>query len=284
MLDFFIITKVLSAVKRLRLKSFDKIFNKLYTREVKNTKNLRLRRLITFLVAMAGVGVWLVLNPTSYEPDYTSQEESSTGAVSLGETTSNADQLPSDQKLAREVLKELEIKGRAPKTNYDRGEQFYATWPNVNGCSLRQIIIRREVGESAVMNGCDVIAGSFIEPYTGKMFVATQKSDFSNGIQIDHIVALSDAWQKGAQLLTADERYALATDPLNLIAADAAANQQKSDGDAATWLPANKAFRCQYVARQVSVKYKYRLWVTEAEAQAITKVLDSCPNEPAIGI
>ena len=244
---------------------------------MKNTKNLRLRRLIAFLVAMAGVGVWLVLNPTSYEPDYTLGVENSTEAQPLGVTDGGSP-------LAREILNKLEVKGRAPKTGYNRSEQFYATWPNVNGCSLRQIIIRREVGENAVMNGCDVVAGSFIEPYTGKEFVASQKSDFSNGIQIDHIVALSDAWQKGAQLLTADERYALATDPLNLIAADATANQQKSDGDAATWLPSNKGFRCQYVARQVSVKYKYKLWVTEAEFQAIAKILDTCPNEPAVGI
>ena len=240
---------------------------------MKNTKSLRLRRLIAFLVAMAGVGVWLIVNPTSYEPDYTSLAENSADV-----------QASSGSPLAREILDKLEIKGRAPKTGYKRSEQFYATWPNVNGCSLRQIIIRREVGENAVMSGCDVVAGSFIEPYTGKEFVATQKSDFSKGIQIDHIVALSDAWQKGAQLLSADERYALATDPLNLIAADAEANQQKSDGDAATWLPSNKAFRCQYVARQVSVKYKYKLWVTEAEFQAIAGILGMCPNEPAVGI
>ena len=97
-------------------------------------------------------------------------------------------------------------------------------------------------------------------------------------------MALSDAWQKGAQYKTKEERYQIATDPLNLIAADSAANQQKSDGDAATWLPSNKAFRCQYVARQVSVKYKYSLWVTEAEKSAISGVLEKCPKEPAIGV
>ena len=65
---------------------------------------------------------------------------------------------------------------------------------------------------------------------------------------------------------------------------DGKANQGKSDGDAATWLPPNKKFRCQYVARQVSVKYKYGLWVTEAEKEAISRVLQNCPNEPAVGV
>lgn len=79
-------------------------------------------------------------------------------------------------------------------------------------------------------------------------------------------------------------RYKIATDPLNLLAVDGPANEQKSDGDAATWLPSNKKFRCQYVARQVSVKYKYGLWVTEAEKTAISNVLTNCPKEPAIGV
>ena len=113
--------------------------------------------------------------------------------------------------------------------------------------------------------------------------VFTEKSQISK-IQIDHVVALSDAWQKGAQYMEKEVRYNIATDPLNLLAVDGPANEQKSDGDAATWLPSNKKFRCQYVARQVSVKYKYGLWVTEAEKTAISNVLTNCPKEPAIGV
>ena len=97
-------------------------------------------------------------------------------------------------------------------------------------------------------------------------------------------MALSDAWQKGAQYLSEETRYEIATDPLNLLAVDGTANKQKSDGDAATWLPANKKFRCQYVARQASVKYKYGLWVTEAEKEAMSEVLANCPNEPSVGV
>lgn len=233
---------------------------------------LRLKRLIVTLVAFLGVGVWLVLNPESYETIFTPVEN--TGAeVSLN----NSD---SDSPLATEILELLEVKGRAPKTGYSR-DQFYSGWPTVDGCNLRQRILKREFGESAVLDGCTVVAGEYLEPYTGKYMKFTEKSEVSK-IQIDHVVALSDAWQKGAQYMTVTERYEIATDPLNLLAVDGPANEQKSDGDAATWLPPNKAFRCQYVARQVSVKYKYGLWVTEAEKETMSKVLANCPNERAI--
>ncbi|WP_353707360.1 DUF1524 domain-containing protein [Cellulosimicrobium sp. ES-005] len=98
-------------------------------------------------------------------------------------------------------------------------------------------------------------------------------------MQIDHVVALSDAWQKGAQQLDADTRRVFANDPLNLLAVDGPTNQAKGDGDAATWLPPNKAFRCEYVARQVAVKATYKLWVTQAEHDAIARILTTCPDQ-----
>lgn len=239
---------------------------------------LKKRRLVAVLLALAAVVVWLVVNPASYEHEYTQavNDGADYAAVAVTEPDANAP-------LAVDVLGLLEVKGRAPKTGYAR-EEFYNGWPNVDGCSLRQRIIRREFGDSAVLEECNVVAGEFDEPYTGEHLKFTERKQISNGIQIDHVVALSDAWQKGAQNVSADERYAMATDPLNLLAVDAAANKKKSDGDAATWLPPNKKFRCQYVARQVSVKYKYKLWVTEAEKNAILKVLENCPKEPAVGI
>ena len=234
----------------------------------------RKRRLATVLAALAAVIGVVIANPSSYEP-----------LDEPVEAKSDESERVEGQPLATEVLAKLEVKGRAPKTGYNR-EEFYKTWPKIEGCSLRQRIIKREVGESARLDTdeCTVVAGEFVEPYTGEYLVFTQKAEFSNRIQIDHVVALSDAWQKGAQYQTAEARYALATDPLNLLAVDSVANQQKSDGDAATWLPKNKAFRCQYVARQIAVKFKYALWVTQAEYDAMARVLESCPNEPAVGV
>lgn len=238
---------------------------------------LKTRRMVLMLAAMLGIGVWVLVNPASYETIFTQAENE--GADYSAEAVTEVNP---DAPLATEILEKLEVKGRAPKTGYSR-EEFYKNWPTVDGCNLRQRIIKREFGESAVLDGCTVVAGEFDEPYTGEHRVFTEKSQISK-IQIDHVVALSDAWQKGAQYMEKEVRYNMATDPLNLLAVDGPANEQKSDGDAATWLPANKKFRCQYVARQVSVKYKYGLWVTEAEKEAIYNVLTNCPNEPAIGV
>ncbi len=234
---------------------------------------LRGRRFIAVLGVVGLVITWLIANAESYEQFFVKVEN--TGATSVVDT----DERP----LATAILEKLEVKGRAPKTGYSR-EEFYNGWPTVEGCNLRQRILKREFGETAVLDGCNVVSGEYDEPYTGKHKVFSTREEISRGIQIDHVVALSDAWQKGAQYMEYDVRHAMAVDPLNLLAVDAAANGKKSDGDAATWLPSNKKFRCQYVARQVSVKYKYSLWVTSAEKEAILRVLKNCPSERIVGV
>jgi hypothetical protein len=173
------------------------------------------------------------------------------------------------------LLSMLEVKGRAPKTGYSR-EQFGDGWQEIAGCDVRNIILARDLNNEQVNQECKVLSGDLDDPYTGKRIHFTRGADSSDDVQIDHVVALSNAWQTGAQLLSTGEREAFANDPLELLAVDGSANQQKSDGDAATWLPSNKAFRCQYVERQVRVKQKYNLWVTEAEKQAIVRVLSRC--------
>lgn len=250
---------------------------------------LKTRRVSVVGVVLMLAVVWLVVNPASYEAVFTPVENTGAEDGLMGseerEMVLGGDGAETEDSasLASVVLEKLEVKGRAPKTGYSR-EEFYPGWPSVEGCSLRQRIIRREFGESAVMDGCNVIAGEYDEPYTGEHLVFTEREQISKGVQIDHVVALSDAWQKGAQYMDYSVRNAMATDPLNLLAVDASANSKKSDGDAATWLPPNKKFRCQYVARQVSVKYKYKLWVTEAERDAIAGILVGCPNERVVGV
>ena len=125
-----------------------------------------------------------------------------------------------------------------------------------------------------------VASGTLLDPYSGKAIAFVRGQDTSSAVQIDHVVALSDSWQKGAQQWDTAKREAFGNDPLNLLAADGPLNQQKGDGDTATWLPPNKAFRCAYVARQVGVKYTYGLWVTQAEQDAMVGVLSTCPTEP----
>jgi hypothetical protein len=183
---------------------------------------------------------------------------------------------------ALEVLATLEVKGRAPKTGYER-DQFGQRWLDVdrNGCDTRNDILARDLTDIESTD-CRVYSGILADPYTATTIAFVRGADTSAEVQIDHVVALSDAWQKGAQQLTADQRATFANDPLNLFAVDGAANAQKGDGDAATWLPKNTSFRCQYVARQVSVKATYNLWVTQAEHDAMARILSTCPEEKAV--
>lgn len=178
------------------------------------------------------------------------------------------------------ALETLPVKGRAAKTGYERS-LFGNGWQSVQGCDMRNRILARDLKPSTLVenNLCLIASGTLQDPYTGKTIQFARGNGTSSAVQIDHVVALSDAWQKGAQQLSSEQRHALANDPLELLAVDGPINMQKSDGDAATWLPPNKLFRCHYVARQIAVKQKYSLWVTDAEKSAIKKILTSCPNE-----
>ena len=181
--------------------------------------------------------------------------------------------------LARAQLEDLAIKGRAPKTGYDRA-QFGDGWADLDGdgCHTRDEILRRDLVEIEFEPGSDCVvdSGQLADSYTGTRIDFTRGQDTSTAVQIDHVVALSDAWQKGAQQWTAAKRERFANDPANLIAVDGPTNAAKSDGDAATWLPPHKAFRCEYVATQVHVKADYGLWVTPAEHDATKRVLNAC--------
>lgn len=181
------------------------------------------------------------------------------------------------------LLDTLEVKGRAPKIGYSR-DQFGQRWKDVdrNGCDTRNDTLARDLTDVVRSGPCTVMSGSLVDPYTGDEIAFVRGQGTSELVQIDHVVALSDAWQKGAQQLTPDERERFANDPLNLLAVDGTANLRKGDGDAASWLPPAKGFRCAYVARQVSVKAAYGLWVTRAEHDAIARILASCPDEPAL--
>lgn len=202
-----------------------------------------------------------------------------------GEGSSAPHQQPAFASKALEVLSTIPVKGRAPKTGYSR-DQFGQAWADVdrNGCDTRNDMLRRDLSGLALKPGtrdCVVLSGVLADPYTATHINFLRGSSTSAAVQIDHVVALSDAWQKGAQQLTQAQRLSFANDPLNLLAVDGPANQQKSDGDAATWLPPNKSYRCDYVARQISVKSSYGLWVTRAEHDAMTRVLGDCPDTAA---
>lgn len=182
------------------------------------------------------------------------------------------------EQTALSALEELAVKGRAPRTDYSRA-QFGDGWQTVDGCDMRNTILARDLVETAIGDDCVVLSGTLPDPYTGSTIEFARGPITSAKVQIDHVVALSDAWQKGAAQWSAQKRVVFANDPLELLAVDGPANQNKSSSDAASWLPPNKSFRCQYVSRQIAVKLVYGLWVTLAEKSAIARVLASCPDQ-----
>ena len=197
-------------------------------------------------------------------------------------TNPDTSQAPASAGTALATLEQIPIKGRAPKTGYSR-EEFGPAWSDVdrNGCDTRNDILNLELTDVVHANSipCKVESGVLDDPYTGTRIEFQRGQDTSSAVQVDHLIALGNSWVTGAQQLTAEERLQLANDPLNLRAADGRANGAKGDSDAATWLPPNKAFRCEYVAAQTAVKAKYELWMTAAEHDAIARVLESCPDQ-----
>ena len=181
------------------------------------------------------------------------------------------------------IIEAQVTKGRAAKTGYTRA-QFGQTWADVdrNGCDTRNDILKRDLTAEVFKEKtreCVVLSGRLIDPFSGETINFVRGNTSSMEVQIDHVVALSNAWQTGAFKLSIKERTAFANDPMNLLAVKGRLNSQKGDGDAATWLPPLKSYRCDYVARQIAVKIKYKLWFTAPEKEAMVRILKSCPEK-----
>ncbi|MBI3889485.1 HNH endonuclease, partial [Candidatus Saccharibacteria bacterium] len=166
--------------------------------------------LISIVILLGGIGVSQDMWQTQI-----ASEEPMVGTPAVG--------------AASEVLATLPIKGRAPKTGYTR-TAFGDGWTKQNGCDTRNIILNRDLTNVEISQDCKVQSGALNDPYTAQIIAFKRGADTSDDVQIDHVVALSDSWQKGAQLLTFEQRQALANDPLELLAVDGSANQNKSDG------------------------------------------------------
>ncbi len=182
-----------------------------------------------------------------------------------------------------DAIAKIAVKGRAAKTGYSRA-QFGPAWSDVdrNGCDTRNDILNRDLSSiiyKVSSKDCVILSGTLLDPYSGERIDFLRGNTTSSEVQIDHIVALSNAWQTGAFKLTLAQRTAFANDPNNLLAVKGRLNSQKGDGDAATWLPPQKSYRCDYVTKQVFIKTKYGLWLTAPEKEAMLRILKTCPGK-----
>jgi hypothetical protein len=204
-------------------------------------------------------------------------------AIAILPTTSAVERSLASQLRASEAIAILEVKGRAPKTGYERG-LFGTPWSDVNrnGCDTRNDILFRDLTSRTFESSrdrCVILEGVLIDPYSGERIDFIRGRVTSLAVQIDHVVSLSNAWQTGAFRWSDEKRKRFANDPLNLLAVKGSLNSQKSDADAATWLPPRKSYRCSYVARQIAVKVSYELWLTSPEKRAMERVLERCPDQ-----
>ena len=181
-----------------------------------------------------------------------------------------------------DVLRTLVVDARQSGKGYQRDEFGYRqTDDDGNGCDIRDDILARDLHDVrfTVAGGCVVRSGTLEDPYTGRTIAFVRGAKSSTVVQIDHVVALENAWRSGASQWNRAQRYRFGNDPLNLLAVDGPANEEKGAASAAYWLPTNAEFRCTYVALQVAVKAAYRLSVTPQEREAMAAVLRGCPNQ-----
>jgi hypothetical protein len=217
------------------------------------------RNWVWLLLLVVGVGFGLgspVLSAARTAADYPIDE----GV--LAQTRAQLDQLP--------------VEDLAPLDGYSRRE-FGTAWYDVdhNGCGTRDDILARDLDDLTIDDdGCRVLAGTLNDPYTGEV-IDFVRGPHSDDVQIDHVVALANAWRTGAQDWDDETRRAFANDPANLLAVQGSANQQKGADDASEWLP-RPGYRCVYVIAQVRVKAAYGLSVTAEEKDAMQWALDEC--------
>jgi hypothetical protein len=157
---------------------------------------------------------------------------------------------------------------------YDR--DLFPHWKDLDGdgCDTRKEVLIRDSRSSAVIgSSCTVVSGTWYSPYDGATW--TNPSD----VDIDHVVALNEAWQSGAYAWSTQQRTNYAndlTDGRTLLAVTDSVNQSKSDKDPTAWLPSLASYRCTYLANWVSVKARWLLAMDEAEHAAVKSGLSGC--------
>ncbi|EFA22180.1 HNH endonuclease family protein [Bifidobacterium gallicum] len=183
---------------------------------------------------------------------------------------------------AAETLQKLTVDDSGGASGYDRDAFGYRTTDDDgNGCDVRDDVLARDMTDVTYTKsgGCKVKTGVLADPYTGQTIHFQRGQQTSSAVQIDHVVALENAWRSGASSWDEAKRLQFGNDMYNLLAVDGPANQDKGSKSAAYWLPTNGDYRCDYVARQIGVKDKYDLTVTSAEKQAMLSVLHGCPGQ-----
>jgi hypothetical protein len=185
------------------------------------------------------------------------------------------------------MLATLSRQGRPVGSDGYSRAAFGPAWSDIdgNGCNQRDDVLLRDAvpGTARVQNqgACDhdVLAGTWVEPYTGERLTFTDLKDLhqAQAIQIDHVVPLAEVWVSGASSWSPRRRLKYANDLADLVAASGPVNESKGDSDPAAWRP-KKAFQCAYATRWIAIKHRWNLAVDSSEVGALEDMLGSCPE------
>jgi hypothetical protein len=157
-------------------------------------------------------------------------------------------------------------------------KEFGQRWKDIdrNGCGQRDDVLARDLRDTRRQGRCVVVAGTLTDPYTGVRvsFVKARAEQ----VQIDHVVALAEAWRSGAWAWTLQRREAFANDLAVLQASAGPVNQAKSDHDPGTWRPSDPARACTWARQVVRIKIRWGLSADRQEADALAAILTACPR------
>ncbi len=177
-----------------------------------------------------------------------------------------------------ELLGLLVVAEEVP-AGYDR--DLFRHWidEDGDGCSARAEVLIAEAQERpSIGDRCTLVGGRWWSLYDERTFTNASEID------IDHVVALKEAWDSGAHAWSAARRQAFANElrvPWALIAVSASSNRSKSDRDPAQWLPPAVAARCPYLAAWMAVKVRFALTIDTAERNALRELVVGCPTTTA---
>jgi hypothetical protein len=176
---------------------------------------------------------------------------------------------PGDDPAAQ--LAALTVAPEAKMAGYSR-DRFPHWSGQGDGCDTRDVVLQRQGADVQTGDRCKITAGTWTSVYDG--VVVTD----AGALDIDHTVALAEAWRSGADKWTDEQREKFANDlgGLQLIAVTASSNRSKGDQDPAKWKPPVQAYWCPYARAVVSVKTMYALTVDEAERDALAAMLKTC--------
>lgn len=171
-------------------------------------------------------------------------------------------------------LEQLTVAEASHHAEYvNRRHELFGDWADLDrdGCDTREEVLQRDLVDELLGGPCKVVSGAFADPYTGIRGPA-----IGSKLDIDHVVSLSDAWRSGAWSWSRSRRVQFSNDLSNLIATNLTQNRRKGDQGPADWRPPNPEHHCEFARTIVQTKITYQLTVTEADREALARLLSTC--------